>query len=245
MNQAGTLTLDRYSTETVTPSIAPDLPPSPPPPPAPLAPTLLSPVNVGGYPQLSWTVPSGAVSYVLYSYGCAPDGEDCFANPGVVYSGTNTSLIDYSVPFWHKSSQYPAPTSTQYYFVIAADNFSQSSPNSNKVTVGSTGGYIQQQIHRGSSEDHADIPTEISLAANYPNPFNPTTKIYYALPEDQYVTLSVYNVLGQEVARLVDGVESAGYKSVFFDASNLESGVYYYRLSAGSFTQAKKMLLAK
>jgi hypothetical protein len=89
------------------------------------------------------------------------------------------------------------------------------------------------------------VPTEYSLDNNYPNPFNPTTTIGYALPNPTHVTLLVFNMLGQEVATLVDEVEEAGYKTVSFDASNLPSGVYTYRITAGTFSDVKKMLLIK
>jgi Secretion system C-terminal sorting domain len=89
------------------------------------------------------------------------------------------------------------------------------------------------------------IPGTYSLNECYPNPFNPTTKIDYALPQDAYVSLRVFNVLGQEVGRLVDEYQTAGYKSVEFDASRLPSGLYFYRLTAGNFVDMKKMMLLK
>jgi hypothetical protein len=89
------------------------------------------------------------------------------------------------------------------------------------------------------------IPGAYSLNECYPNPFNPTTKIDYALPQNTYVTLRVFNVLGQEVGRLVDEFQTAGFKSAEFNASNLPSGLYFYRLTAGSFTDSKKMMLLK
>ena len=95
------------------------------------------------------------------------------------------------------------------------------------------------------------IPKEYSLAQNYPNPFNPITAISYQLPTVSYVTLRVYNLLGQEVATLVDELQDAGYKMVEFDASNLSSGVYFYRIEARatdapmSFTKVKKMVVIK
>jgi hypothetical protein len=90
------------------------------------------------------------------------------------------------------------------------------------------------------------LPTEFTLSQNYPNPFNPTTKIAYSIPSNGLkVALSVYNILGQEVAVLVNSVKNAGSYEVEFDASKLSSGAYIYRLSAGSFVQTSKMILMK
>lgn len=94
-----------------------------------------------------------------------------------------------------------------------------------------------------------DIPMEYQLSQNYPNPFNPTTKISYSIPSSILnglkVNLSVYNILGQEVAVLVNAFQNAGSYEVEFDASLLSSGAYLYRLSAGSFVQTNKMILMK
>jgi hypothetical protein len=89
------------------------------------------------------------------------------------------------------------------------------------------------------------IPTTFELAQNYPNPFNPTTTIRYGLPRAGHVSLKVYNLLGQQIAVLVDQLEDAGYKSVAFNASNLSSGTYVLELRSGDFVTSKKLLLLK
>ena len=87
--------------------------------------------------------------------------------------------------------------------------------------------------------------TEFQLSQNYPNPFNPITKISWQSPVSSWQTLKVYDVLGNEVTRLVNEYREAGSYSINFDASNLPSGVYIYKLQAGDFTQIKKMTLVK
>jgi len=90
--------------------------------------------------------------------------------------------------------------------------------------------------------DQSMIPEEFSLAQNYPNPFNPSTTIRYTLPQRSYVTLTVFNTLGQHVATLVNGDIDAGYHEAIFSAAGLASGVYFYRLQAGDFVQTRKIL---
>ena len=89
------------------------------------------------------------------------------------------------------------------------------------------------------------IPTSFSLLQNYPNPFNPSTIISWQLPASSYVTLKVYDILGREVATLVNEEKTAGNYKVPFDAKNLASGIYFYRLKAGNYISVKKMILLK
>ena len=89
------------------------------------------------------------------------------------------------------------------------------------------------------------VPEEFVLSQNYPNPFNPTTTIEYGLPRSGYVLLKVYNVLGEQVATLVDGNQPAGTFQATWDASGMPSGIYLYRLTAGEYVQTKKAMLMK
>ena len=88
-------------------------------------------------------------------------------------------------------------------------------------------------------------PFQFDLYNNYPNPFNPSTEISFSLQESEKVTLKVYNILGQEVALLVNQEMTAGQHSVKFVGNGLSSGVYIYKLNAGSFSSIKKMVLLK
>ena len=96
-----------------------------------------------------------------------------------------------------------------------------------------------------SNTSSAIIPEVFSLAQNYPNPFNPSTKISFSIPQQSQVTLKIYDVLGKEVMTLVNDVKSAGNYEVEFNASNLSSGAYFYKIQAGQFTDIKRMMLIK
>jgi hypothetical protein len=89
------------------------------------------------------------------------------------------------------------------------------------------------------------VPTVFALEQNYPNPFNPATTIAYALPRREHVSLQVFNLLGEKIATLVNEVQELGTKSVVFSATNLVSGIYFYRLQAGSFTQTRSLVVLK
>jgi hypothetical protein len=94
-------------------------------------------------------------------------------------------------------------------------------------------------------ESNDAIPVKFDLSQNYPNPFNPSTVIKFSIPSNELVSLKIYNVLGKEVATLVNKTMSAGNYEVNFDASNLATGMYVYQITAGNFVSAKKMMLLK
>jgi hypothetical protein len=102
-----------------------------------------------------------------------------------------------------------------------------------------------KRLMNTANEKELDTPQEFSLSQNYPNPFNPTSNIRFTLPQSAKVTLQVFNITGQLVATLANSKMSAGEHTVQFNASNLASGVYIYRMIAGDFVQTKKMTLIK
>ena len=89
------------------------------------------------------------------------------------------------------------------------------------------------------------LPEQFQLFQNYPNPFNPVTQIEFALPSRSYVRLELFNLLGQRVGIIEKGLLAAGYHTASWDAGEMVSGVYFYRLTAGSFIETKKMVLLK
>lgn len=90
-----------------------------------------------------------------------------------------------------------------------------------------------------------DLPEEFAVFQNHPNPFNPSTTISFSIPESEKVTLSIFNITGQKIAELHDGVMAAGKHSIIWNASNMPSGTYFYRLTAGSYSAKNKMMLVK
>jgi hypothetical protein len=119
------------------------------------------------------------------------------------------------------------------------------------VMVDSRFGFGQTHFEKAFSfgitpvSEEPSLPRAFALEQNYPNPFNPSTTIRYALPHASYVSLKVYNTLGQLVASLVDESKPAGVHTVQFDGSGLASGVYVYRIQAVDFVQSRKLLFLR
>ena len=100
---------------------------------------------------------------------------------------------------------------------------------------------LQQHI----DDDRNELPEDYLLRQNYPNPFNPATAITYQIPRTGFVTLKVYDVLGREVATLVNEEKPAGSYEMQFTANGLTSGIYFYQLNTGNYSETKKMILLK
>lgn len=112
---------------------------------------------------------------------------------------------------------------------------------------GASGVPLVQKFTKGTTgiKELTELPTGYNLSQNYPNPFNPTTNIKFSIPETGFVTLKVYNTLGQEVATLINEIKSTGTYEVDFNASKLSSGMYVYTLSSGNIHISNKMILMK
>jgi len=111
--------------------------------------------------------------------------------------------------------------------------------------------YRLKQIDTDGNFDYSDIievevvPDQYELSQNYPNPFNPSTTINFSLPKQTQLKIRIYNMLGEQVATIAEGMYEAGYHKVSFNASNLPSGTYIYRLESSEYVKVKKMILLK
>ena len=120
--------------------------------------------------------------------------------------------------------------------------------NSTGWAVGEAGTIFKTTTGGGATlveQNESTKPQKFALLQNYPNPFNPTTAISYQLSAFSHVNLKVFDMLGRKVATLVKEVKPAGTYNLQWDASNFPSGIYFYQLTAGGFTQIKKMVLVK
>jgi hypothetical protein len=104
---------------------------------------------------------------------------------------------------------------------------------------------IDSKISYSKDKSKNSIPDKYELSQNYPNPFNPVTKINFVIPKQSLTVLKVYDVLGREITKLVNEVKQSGRYSIDFDGSNLSSGVYFYKLESGTFSDVKRMVLIK
>jgi photosystem II stability/assembly factor-like uncharacterized protein len=160
---------------------------------------------------------------------------------GLAISGTNVFASGYDSVFLSidqgASWQSVSAGLLDNYFVLAV--------NGSNLFGGAWGVWRRplSEMVTAVPASESTIPTAFNLLQNYPNPFNPTTTITYTLPASGHVKLSVFNMLGQEVATLVNESQSPGFKSVSFNATRLPSGMYTYRIVAGTFTDVKKMVL--
>jgi hypothetical protein len=188
----------------------------------------------------------------------------------LVYSGSTTSLaapgwqeIQLTTPFSYNSSQnliisigrdfqQYVTTYPRYAFTSTSTNYrSRRGQSDTQYPVSLTQSYNRANIQfeistiTGIGNEVASIPQVYSLDQNFPNPFNPTTKINFSIPKQGHVSLKIYDVLGKEIMTLVNENRTAGNYAVEFNGGNLASGAYFYRIEAGDFRDIKRMILIK
>ena len=191
---------------------------------------------------------------------------------GEFYFGTNVSAgtphpaIGYDSWFWEKivvngdsvsiwafaDGEAPADTAT---WTFTTDNVAVGAGAPTLLIVGVTDDdssaihidefWYNERPTGMSISDDAPVASRYELGQNYPNPFNPITHIRFNIPETGNTKLTVFNIMGEAVANLIDGVVSAGAHTVSWNAANMPTGVYFYRMESGNFTQTRKLLLVK
>lgn len=163
--------------------------------------------------------------------------------PTVFYYITTINAYDSRTPITSWTDPNPvvgAGSDKLFYRVTAVDNGNLESVPSDYDWV-----YWNQAMQKGSGSEELAIIFENKLYTNYPNPFNPSTVIHYSVKDAGLVSLKVFDILGRELALLVNDIKETGYHSVEFNASDLPSGVYIYTLQVNGYTDSKKMLLVK
>lgn len=169
----------------------------------------------------------------------------------IIQYAWNDTVIGRTTKFFRFDRKYSCVCGESY---IVGDSFGLvryvSEPPYEEYLIGAIiGGNEFGSITNIQASVNVNISSTFSLHPNYPNPFNPQTTISYELPERSAVSVIVYNIIGEQIATIIDGIQDAGYKSVRFDGTSLSSGVYYYRVNAVSnnrnVSTIQKMVLVK
>jgi photosystem II stability/assembly factor-like uncharacterized protein len=193
-------------------------------------PAVISVTNNGG---TSWSNGS-------YTPTQTPYGLKAIPGTGYMWMSTGTSTTAGSIL---RSTNSGVSWTSQYSMSYAG--FCISMANINCGWAGTSGGHIFKYTDNVGIGTPITTPTKFELKQNYPNPFNPQTTIDFTLEKTGYITLKIYNLLGQNVMTLIDGVETAGEHSTIFNASSLPSGTYFYTLKSGDNTETRSMILVK
>jgi len=188
---------------------------------------------------VAWHRIEGANSYRIQISSVSTFSSNEIDSAGIV--DTVLSLVDFLKPLL----RFPPPpnsylnANTKYYWRAAGENSTEVGPYSQPWV------FTTPQQTTGIHPATEEFPADYGLEQNYPNPFNPSTNIEYQLPKRSFVMLKVFDMLGREIATLVSEYQDPGKYSTVFDASNLSSGIYFYRLEAGPYTRTKKIILLK
>lgn len=189
--------------------------------------------------------PTGLTNTPYYFYGLAYDS---FNN--ILYAGGSTNTNEFGLYWSHDKGDswdsLPIIDSLPYKGISSIVIAATVIPEDYILFIGTYGdGVLRFRIPVTDTDEDGEIINEFNLKQNYPNPFNSQTMIEFSIPMTEYVTLKVYNMLGREVATLVSDNFSAGNHQVKWNAGNLASGVYLYRIEAGTYTATKRLVLLK
>jgi hypothetical protein len=196
----------------------------------------------------SWTDISGNLEQNTDGTG---NGPSCRWVDAITTAGTTTYYMATSTGVYSTSDISVSPVTwvqegpTTIGSVVCAMLMTRQSDGLVVVGTHGSGVYSANQTVVNVESEISDIPTNYSMTQNYPNPFNPSTKIEFALPSSKNVNISIYDVTGRRVKELLNKNLSAGTHTVDFNASDLASGTYIYRITAGNFVESKKMVLLK
>jgi plastocyanin len=194
-------------------------------------------ISTSGYSQSLHTVE-------LSNFQFSPDNLTIEVGDTVRWSnveGTHNVLADDNS--FTSGPAAPAPWTFEHVFTATGNNPYYCEPHGGAGGSGMSGVIIVELPV--SVADDGSIVNKFELNQNYPNPFNPTTTIKYSIPANGIITLRVFNAIGEEVSMLANEFKEAGTYDVSFNAAQLSSGIYFYRLQAGSFVETKKMILLK
>jgi len=164
------------------------------------------------------------------------------APSGAVYVSSNSAFLQV---LGASLAARPAKSIGEVFLTTINSNGLWDPSTRRQTLLGDPALVVRSVVLAGVGPGGSTLPGGYVLLQNYPNPFNPTTTIRYGVPRQSAVTLSVFNTLGQQVATLVNETQAAGYHEVKFDGSNLASGVYFYRLTAGYFVATNRLLLLR
>jgi hypothetical protein len=187
----------------------------------------------GKTPVITYSIIEGDSGKAYFGIGCLDKDPLLESTTGNIYR-LGTSLLGYSPAI---DAGHPDSLDA----VLSYDE----GQGTRFADMGFYGGRYSEMLVGINDEVDTQIPNKYELAQNYPNPFNPSTTIQFALPKAGVVSLKIYNILGEEVAELINREMNAGFKKINFDASHLSSGLYLYRISVGEFVDVKKMMLLK
>ncbi len=218
--------------------------------------TLKGEISLTNKLQINWEYKTDHPLSVYAAYSYAKSEDEIYSAGGSITGGFSPSSAAFgyliSTNTYENEPDLPNPLMAFYGGV----NYMSPPKTSNVLRVAISGGittgpaltnetWVLTEIIQSITVEEGTVPEEYSLMQNYPNPFNPSTTIQFSIPAEEFVSLSVFNSLGEKVSTLVSENLNAGTYKFDWNAADLPSGIYFYKLQAGGFVESKKMILMK